>query len=581
MASVFQDRFEAAATRAAQRLAKLFPLAKEFRETSYPRAWEITLETKEGTVIAEILLPETFPSSLPKIRVKPAGKFRFAIPHVNEDGSLCITTNAAAVHVAAPEQAIDFVLSQARAIMESPKDSDFEAEFFSYWQNYGGAGGHVLVLTPESEIPKHAFCLFDDTHKILAADEERLRGWCKRAGKSETSIRWIGQVERVDLPDRVPPSRFPRNVGDLLELIGPHAEKLVEDIQNHLSWRTGDFLVTLRLPTATGHIDAAASFSGHAAGRNKEISKGFRLGNIPWDIIKRRASAQTVGAPVIRLGVQSVHPQHIRTRGGNGIDFSTKRVAVVGCGSLGGYVAHMLARMGVGRLLLIDNDTLSWDNAGRHVLGGLQVGTKKADALRILLQRESPHLEVEKFDCNLEQVLSVSPSHLQSVDLVVSTIGIWGVEYDLNYWARRAIGAPAVVFAWIEPHGVAGHAMLVHPVEGGCLACGCNQWGEFKLSVTDPEATTQIQGRGCSGFFQPYGVAEMMPTAAMTVRLAADFLTGRCERSEVRTFLGPSDQFETHGLPPRPPWDQLLKVSPHGTFHSQPWPVAHECLIGR
>lgn len=581
MPTVFHDRFEAAAAKASQRIIESFPEAKEFRVIDYPRAWEFTIETKNGVVAVEILLPGAFPSCLPKVRVKPAGNFRFVVPHVNDDGSLCLTTNAAATPIAAPEAAIDFVISRARTILDSPEQSDFDAEFFSYWQNYGGELGHVLVLTPDAEIPKHAFCLCDSTHKILSADEPKLRAWCRRAAKSEDAIRSIGQVERVDLADRLPPSKFPKTVGELLVLIGPTAGALVEAIQKHLSWRTGDFLVTLRIPTTSGHIDAAVSFAAHAAGRKKDVSKGFRQGNVPWEVIKTRAHVETVGAPIMRLGVQSVHPQHIRTRGGNGIDFSTKRVAVVGCGSLGGYVAHMLARMGVGHLLLVDNDTLSWDNAGRHVLGGLQVGKKKAEALRVLLQMESPHLEIEKLTCDLEQILSISPSRLQGVDLIVSTIGIWGVEYDLNYWARRTSGAPPVIFSWIEPHGVAGHALLVHPVEGGCLACGCNQWGEFKLSVTDPEATTQVQGRGCSGFFQPYGVAEMMPTASMTVRLAADVLLDRCSQSEVRTFLGPKDQFETHGLVARSPWDEMIQASPHGKFHAQPWAVARECLIGR
>ncbi len=578
MASVFHDRFTAAADKAAGRIIELFPSAKEFTDPAYPRAWEIGLEINDATISAEIRLPLTFPTCLPEVRVKPVSDFRFVIPHVNGNGSLCLTTNAAAVRVAAPEAAINFVIDRAKTILGSPEQNDFNVEFFNYWQT---AFEDVLVLTPNAEIPKQAFCLCDSAHKILAADEARLRTWSKRAGKSETAIRSIVRIERVDLPNRLPPSAFPKSVDELLALVEPVSGHHAKAIHNHLSWNKGSFLVTLRIPTQTGHIDAALSFTAHAVGKNKNVTRGFRPGHVPWEVVKIRAHAQTIGAKVYRHAVQSVHAQHIRTRGGNGVDFSTKRVAVVGCGSLRGYVAHMLARMGVGSLLLVDNDTLSWDNAGRHVLGGLQVGKKKAEALRLLLQMESPHLQIEKLDFDLEQILSVSPSRLQNVDLIISTIGAWSADYDLNYWARRATGAPPMIFAWIEPHGIAGHAMLVHPIEGGCLACGCNQWGEFKLSVTDPESSKQIQGRGCSGFYQPYGVAEMMPTAAMTVRLAADLLTERCMQSELRTFLGPRDQFETHGLRPREPWAQMLNSSPQGTFHSQSWPIAHDCLIGR
>lgn len=578
MASVFQDRFEAAAARAAKRVLELFPDAKEFRDKVSSRAWEIMLQLGNRTIAAELHLSESFPATLPKIRVKPAADFRFIYPHVNGDGSLCLTTNAAATPVAAPEAAIDFVVSQARKIFESPNEADFDAEFFNYWQT---DLQDVLVLTPDAEIPKNAFCFSDSSHKILSDDDAKLAVWCKRAGKREEALRSISQIERIDLSARITPAKFPSTVGELLSLIEPVSDKAAAAIKHHLSWGEGAFLITLRIPTLLGHIDAAVSFAGQAAGKSKDVYRGFRQGHVPWDVVKARAREKTIGTQLKRHSIQSVHPQHIRTRGGNGIDFSAKRVAVVGCGSLGGYVAHMLARMGVGSLLLVDNDTLSWDNAGRHVLGGLQVGKKKAEALRVLLEMESPHLEINKLEFDLEQIISVAPSKLQNVDLIVSTIGVWSVDYDLNYWARRVAGAPPVIFAWIEPHGIAGHAMLVHPTEGGCLACGCNQWGEFRRSVTDPETTTQIQGRGCSGFFQPYGVAEMMPTAAMTVRLAADILNGRCTKSEVRTFLGPRDQFDAHGLSPRQGWDEMLTASPHGTFHTQAWPVAHECLIGR
>jgi tRNA A37 threonylcarbamoyladenosine dehydratase len=51
---------------------------------------------------------------------------------------------------------------------------------------------------------------------------------------------------------------------------------------------------------------------------------------------------------------------------------------LIGCGSLGGYVAHLLSRAGVGRLTLTDNDCLGWENLGRHILGASSIGRWKA-----------------------------------------------------------------------------------------------------------------------------------------------------------------------------------------------------------
>jgi len=58
-------------------------------------------------------------------------------------------------------------------------------------------------------------------------------------------------------------------------------------------------------------------------------------------------------------------------------------VAVVGLGGLGGYVVEALARMGVGRLLLIDGDVFEEHNLNRQVLSvEAKLGTDKVQAAR-------------------------------------------------------------------------------------------------------------------------------------------------------------------------------------------------------
>jgi len=47
---------------------------------------------------------------------------------------------------------------------------------------------------------------------------------------------------------------------------------------------------------------------------------------------------------------------------------STKTVAVIGCGGLGGYLINGLARIGIGKIKLIDCDTFSESNLNRQLL---------------------------------------------------------------------------------------------------------------------------------------------------------------------------------------------------------------------
>jgi molybdopterin/thiamine biosynthesis adenylyltransferase len=59
----------------------------------------------------------------------------------------------------------------------------------------------------------------------------------------------------------------------------------------------------------------------------------------------------------------------------------TKRVGVVGCGGLGGYVIEILARAGVGALTVIDGDVFEPSNLNRQLLSEESLlGTYKAEA---------------------------------------------------------------------------------------------------------------------------------------------------------------------------------------------------------
>ena len=64
----------------------------------------------------------------------------------------------------------------------------------------------------------------------------------------------------------------------------------------------------------------------------------------------------------------------------------TKTVAIVGCGSLGSKVATTLARSGVGRFLLVDDDIMLPDNVVRNDLDWRDVGMHKADAVAAKIQ---------------------------------------------------------------------------------------------------------------------------------------------------------------------------------------------------
>lgn len=96
---------------------------------------------------------------------------------------------------------------------------------------------------------------------------------------------------------------------------------------------------------------------------------------------------------------------------------------VIGCGSIGAPVAFSLAQAGVGHLVLVDFDELSWPNVGRHPLGATAIGKNKATALADRLQADYPHLVIESQPYGMSALLQADTEMVAEADLVVSATG--------------------------------------------------------------------------------------------------------------------------------------------------------------
>lgn len=71
------------------------------------------------------------------------------------------------------------------------------------------------------------------------------------------------------------------------------------------------------------------------------------------------------------------------------------RVGFAGCGGIGSNAAFMLARSGVRRFLLVDDDAVDASNLNRQQFMPEDVGKPKAEALKSLLLRLDPGLDID------------------------------------------------------------------------------------------------------------------------------------------------------------------------------------------
>ncbi len=108
----------------------------------------------------------------------------------------------------------------------------------------------------------------------------------------------------------------------------------------------------------------------------------------------------------------------LRQRIGNGLCdcFSAASVAVCGLGGLGSAIAVLLARAGIGRLILIDFDRVDLTNLHRQQYKASQVGRLKTDALCENLKELAPYTVLEPHTVRIDADNAVSL--LESADIV-------------------------------------------------------------------------------------------------------------------------------------------------------------------
>lgn len=117
--------------------------------------------------------------------------------------------------------------------------------------------------------------------------------------------------------------------------------------------------------------------------------------------------------------------------------FSSSRVAVIGMGGVGSWVAEALARSGVGHLTLVDADDICVSNCNRQLPAHSgQFGRAKVEAMAERCRAINPLLEVEPVPDflvagNIAQLLD------RRFDLVLDACDSFRSKVELIAWCRR------------------------------------------------------------------------------------------------------------------------------------------------
>jgi molybdopterin/thiamine biosynthesis adenylyltransferase len=137
-------------------------------------------------------------------------------------------------------------------------------------------------------------------------------------------------------------------------------------------------------------------------------------------------------------------------------------VAVVGLGGLGGYVTEALARMGVGRLILIDGDVFEEHNLNRQILSAeTRLGMGKAETARQRVAQINGAVAVDAHAVMLTR--ENLPQLLAGADVVVDALDRLPIRVVLQDGAQ-ALSIP-MVHGSIA--GFLGQVMTILPGDPG------------------------------------------------------------------------------------------------------------------
>lgn len=459
----------------------------------------------------EVQLDPTF-IDLPRIQLLeiPSG-LPAAVPHLGADGGLCYLAKGSVVldiydpvgqSLACLQRAI-IVFGQ---IMQGKMVEDLAEEFFAYWH-----GWHCFVDMQGEDLGRQN-CIVAQSNGsplwFISDNEARTTEKLKSIGYQVTDRTVLTYRVKTGAQPRPLTSQWPpETVGDILawqSALDPRCRrKIHERIKEGERKKANGVLIIIESPLMT---------------------YGFAvLYNRPNPIQTKKLVARgdsNYGLKVMPVSVVRIDDRYLAQRNIPKLKtLAGKRIAVVGCGTIGGYLSDMLVKAGAGtcggQLTLVDFDCLLPQNIGRHRLGFPDLLSNKALAMAKELKRIAPGAEIRALPVDIRN------AQLGELDLLIDSTG----EESLGHWLCGHYPPPTPMLSvWVEGPGTAVRALLRTNASDACYRClwHSNKRGELRSTV-DPLPTI-LAGHGCEGLYVPFPASVSVHAASMGAEVALDWV---------------------------------------------------------
>lgn len=497
--------------------------------------WNVAIPTDTTRVGAVdrflLFMDRAFPFS--ELRVAVPGMKGVEWPHVEADEFLCLEPTSARSSTLSRVQA---ALEDAQALLNwdaAQCRSEFGREIQAYWRRRAIDTPQLFSLADPAGPTRQAFyCPHSDGY-LVADHEEDAHRWLRNATGQKEQPR-LRRTLVIRLPAPIPPSEYPTDGAALLEVAGS------EVLQPFLALNR-ELPILLAFETESGRGFVGLLIQSPTRGGKVN---GYRPGKEPAG---RRVSFASMPTRLCRVERLDRSWAFGRDHGDEVAKLQKRRIALIGCGALGGTVGLALVQAGIANLVSIDNDIVHAHNPARHVLGTQYLRWPKALALTAKVRRLAPTVsEVLAWPKHFEALSQNELGVLAKCDLVICAGVDRRGEVHVDRWRRGLDMRPPLICTFSEEFALVGHAIAIFGSDH--LAQRYNPDGNFDFLATEwPKELTMIREAGCGNDFQPFGMVDLMPTAQMATRLALDVLSEKVSSSLRRTWFGDRDRVTSLG----------------------------------
>jgi len=466
-----------------------------------------------------------------------------------------------------PANTITAILEAIRQLLEGYSKPDWiaeqvGAEFSSYWvpdlfgylTTNGTTGFKMCSLVEHTNLAGKV-----EFEYAIVDDFPHLEWWCQQRNARCADSRIISPA--VVIPLDTAPSIYPTMTlpistwKDFLEWLHrahPHKEHQLLKAMHALCWEdwpAKSFTIVLD-SEESGPFGLRVCLGPSFQDTAKRFGRKLRQGG-DTNRFKRIVSNDLYVSQFSKLKVHDARSDFLFERSLTKASLKDKRIALIGCGTVGSFTASLLCRAGAGsgngELMLFDDDILKTANIGRHLLGIKYVGENKAQAVAHYLRANSSSpLSVSAWNAFLMRYCE----DLGNVDVVIDASGdeTFSVVLSstLHGMRRDRKRVPPVIHAWVDGGGAAVR-LLIDDGTGACYRCLKKQKlgaspGEleerFPLFNSTASRNSNIRFR-CGESFYPFAAGVSSVAAGLIQQSTLNVINGTKQYRLKHASLGP------------------------------------------